>query len=86
MRVLIGISIRMMHAMHYAIGSWAHIRRTLSEIGQNKKDSLPKPAHGKSTVRSIAVLKESLGKQRQIPMGSKKEDNKDQNIKYRVTK
>lgn len=82
MRILVGIGVSMVHAMHDPVGPGTHIRGALCDIGKDKEKPFPGPAHGKGAVGGVAVLKKSLGKQRQVPMGDKKDNNKNQNIKY----
>jgi len=82
MRIVLRIGKRMVHAVHYAIGPWAQVRRTLRDIRHDKKELLPGFAHGKRPVRGIAVLKKGLGKKRQVPVEHKGTKNNDQGLMY----
>jgi hypothetical protein len=75
MGIVFGIGKSMVNPVHDGIHTRTHIRRTLGKIGYQEKKSFPAPVHGKSPVGCITVMKEGLGKQRQIPMRHKK--NKD---------
>lgn len=73
MRVLLGIGIGMMQAVHDGIGLRAHVGRALCDIGQDEEKALPALAHGKCAMGCIPVLEEGLGKKRGIPNGNEKD-------------
>lgn len=75
MRIHFRICVGMMNAVHDTVHPGAHIGRTLCQIGKNKKEALPSPAHAKGTVRRITVMKKGLREKGQIPMCNKKNKN-----------
>jgi CHAD domain-containing protein len=53
----------------------------LGKPGKEEEKALPSTGHSKGPVRGIAVLKERLGKKRQIPVGDEKDNNEYHNTK-----
>ena len=63
MWIKFGVGMRMVQAVHDAIGPWAQVRGALRDIGKYKEELLPGFAHGKRFMGSITVLKKRLRKQ-----------------------
>ena len=79
MRVKFRVGVGMVNSVHNAISPWAEVRRTLRQPGKEKEEFFPGAVHGKSLVGGVAMLKKGLGKQRQVPMKNKKENNENHN-------
>lgn len=75
MRVLVGITKRMMVSMHSGIGIRVKEGRTLTDISKDIKEPLPEFIHAEYLMRSIAVQEKCLAEQGKEPMPYKK--NKD---------
>ncbi len=63
----------MVHAMQNGIGTRREVRTSLPQPGEKVEKLFPIAVHDKHLVRRIAVKKETLAKQGEIPM--KKEEN-----------
>ena len=57
--------------MQNGIRPGAQVRRTLADKSEYKKESFPEFAHYEHFMGGISVQKESLAKQREVPMGKK---------------
>ncbi len=77
MRILLGITISMMHTMHYRISPGHQKRRTLYQPCQKVKRFLPAPAGGIHLVRSKPMEKKRMKKQRKKPMAKEKAQDKE---------
>jgi hypothetical protein len=64
----------MVHAMQDGIGSRREVGTPLPQPSEKVEKLFPIRVHDKHLVRRIAVKKEALAKQREIPM-QKEEDN-----------
>lgn len=85
MRVKFCIGVRMVNAVHNAIGSRAKVWRTLRKPGKEKEETLPAFIHVKCLVSGVSVLKKGLGKKGQVPVQYKKKDNKNHGWKIKLT-
>jgi hypothetical protein len=82
MWIFLSIGVGVMQAVHNGVGPWTHVRRTLGDIGQDKKEFFPTIAHSEGTMGRIPVLKECLRKQRRIPEHYEKNyDNHKKNVR-----
>jgi len=70
-RVFLGISESVVHAVHDCISTSAKIRRTLSDEGEDEEETFPTFAHGECTVSGVSMLEEGLAEKGEIPMGNK---------------
>jgi hypothetical protein len=77
MRIMLSICVGVVNTVHDTIDLRAHIRRPLRDERIDEKEFLPSLTHSKSAMRGIAVMKKTLGKQRQIPMENEKRNKKD---------
>ncbi len=75
MRVMFGIGMRVVQAVHHAISGSTDVGRTLGNKTADVKDFFPGFAHGKHAVGSITVMKERLKKQRKIPVQHEKDED-----------
>jgi hypothetical protein len=64
----------MVHAVENRIGTRREVRTPLPQPSEKVEKLFPIRVHDKHLVRRIAVKKEALAKQREIPM-QKEEDN-----------
>ncbi len=67
-RVSFRVAEGVVHSVKHRISTRTQVRRTLRQIRQCVKKTLPEFAHREHLVGRIAVQKERLAKQRQIPM------------------
>lgn len=74
MRIVFRIGKSMVHAVQDAVGTRAHVRRTLHNKRKPIKDFFPAAAHGKSAMSGIAVHKKRLGKKGQVPVCNKENE------------
>ena len=72
MRVLVSISIGVVHAVHNTISLWTKEGCPLEYPAQNVEKLLPSFSHGKHTVGRISMTEKGLRKERKIPMGNEK--------------
>lgn len=73
-RIFWSITISMVHPVQYSIGPWRQIGTALAKPGEEIKEFFPIFIHGEHLMGSISVEKETLAKQREIPM-KEEEDN-----------
>jgi hypothetical protein len=66
----------MVHAVQNGIGSRGEVRTSLPQPSEKVEKLFPIAVHDKHLVRRIAVKKEALAEQREVPM-QKEEDDKD---------
>ena len=71
-RIFFGIAVGMVLAVHQGIGAWVKKRGAFEKVCHEIKNAFPKLVGGEHAVRGITMLKEGLKKQRQEPMGNKK--------------
>jgi len=79
MRIHLRICIGMMHTMHDSIRTRAHVRRALSHIRKDEKESLPKLIHCKGSMRGISMLEKGLKKEGSVPKNDKKQEDEHKN-------
>lgn len=60
MGVQFGICMSVVQPVHHGIGSRAHIRRALCDIGKDEEETLPALTHGEGAMGSIPVLEKRL--------------------------
>ena len=56
------------HPVQNRVSPWTQVRRTLREVGQRVEKALPKFAHREHFMGRVAVQKERLAEQGQIPV------------------
>ncbi len=78
-RVLRGIRVGVMHSMKNGVGPWRQVRAALPNPGEEIEELFPVFAHHKHLMGGIAVKKETLAKQGEIPV-KQEEDNDNHSI------
>ena len=77
MWILPGITVSMMHSVHYCIGSWHQKGRTLCQPGQKVKRLLPASAGSIHLVGGKPVQEKGMKKQRKKPMTKEKQQDEE---------
>ncbi len=70
-RVFGCIAVGVVHTVEYGICARRKVRRTLADPGKYVKKSLPVFVHQKHLMGGVSVEKETLTKEREIPMKEK---------------
>lgn len=68
MRILLRITVRMMHSMHDCVGAGIQVRRALGHPGEKMEKALPPFFHRKHFMSAVAVMEKRLEKQRNVPV------------------
>ena len=84
MRIELCIGIGMMQSVHKRIHFRTQVRRALHHPGEEEEELLGPLDNCKATLRSIGVVKERLGEQRQVPVGNEEEENYQDEDDFRV--
>ncbi len=69
------VRVCMMHSMKYCISSWGEVGATLPNPSEKIKKLFPILVHDEHLMRCVAVEKEALAKQGEIPMEQKDDDD-----------
>ena len=65
------VAVGMVHPVEDSIGAGRQIGASLTDPGKDIKEPLPELTHFEHLVRCVAVQKEALAEQREIPMQEK---------------
>lgn len=68
------VAIGMVHPVEDSIGPWGEVGASLADPGEDIKEPFPELSHFEHLVGCVAVQKEALAEQREIPMQEKDGD------------